>query len=326
MTYHLLDQVIIVVQLNKVFTLAACDDVDFVHFSPATLSRTRKAKAFSEIRMTGMRLAQNEGKQWNLLQCLRDREVRQKSGEQLDIRLLEGRTRASSKAVSLSSFGATDSIGEGRTRGSKRHSSPVQPSSKGHTRQKGSRYHADRFLTTQKGLEYWTITPEEFLANLAWQQANPHRMVNRKGELIHPQIDEERRSDGVGSNTSSFEYDRKLYNRYSSDGGPLSPQISLGSPLAKAQSPKSPLRNVPSFAPSSAPVTRSRSPSPVRGAAKHARQTSDLLDIPTRVRKKIQDKIKGDKSGLSSRTHSPNRSDTLPTVSEFGRSRFLHGA
>ena len=294
-------------------------DVDFVHFSAATLARTRKAKAYSEMRMTGMRQAQSEGRQWNLLQCIRDREVRQKSGDQLDIRLLEGRTRESSKVQSLSSFGATDSIGEGRTRAHKRHSSPVPPPSRGHIRQQGSRHHADRFrTTTQTGLEYWSVTPEELLANYAWQQANPHRMVNRRGELINPQADEERRSDGFVSNTSSFEYERKAHSRYSSDGGPLSPQISLGSPLANTPSITSPLRNVPSFAMSSASLTRSRSSSPVRGAVKHNRHASDLLEIPQRVRKKIQDKIKGDKSGISSRGHSSNRSDTMPSISVLG--------
>ena len=288
-------------------------NADFVHFSAATLSRTRKAKAYFEIRMTGMQLAQADGKQWNLVQCLRDREVRRQSGEQLDIRLLEGRTRDSSKARSISSFGVADSMGESRTRGRKRHSSPVQPPSRGHIRQQGSRHHADRFLTIPKGLEYWSISPEEFLADVGWQQANPHRMVNRRNELINPPPDEERRSDGVASATSSFEYDRKAHRRYSSDGGPLSPQMSLGSPLAKTPSIKSPLRNVPSFAMSSASLTRSRSPSPTRGSNKHYRQTSDLLDIPQRVRKKLQEKIKGDRSGVSSRTHSPNRSDTAPS-------------
>ena len=263
-----------------------------------------------------MRLAQKEGKGWNLLQCLRDREVRQKSGEPFDVRLLEGRTRDSSNVRSISSFVGAESVGDGRARGNKRHSSPVQPPSRGHIRQQGSRHHADRFrTTTQKGLEFWTVTPEEILADFGWQQANPHRMVNRRGELINPNMDEERRSDGVGSNTSSFEYERKALSRYSSDGGPLSPQISLTSPPAKTPSIKSPLRNVPSFAMSSASLTRSRSPSPVRGAAKHNRQTSDLLEIPTRVRKKIQDKIKGEKSGGSSRQHSPNRSDTMPPTS-----------
>ena len=310
MTFHHLDQVILAVPLNQVRIQVFVANADFVHFSAATLSRTRRAKADFEIRMTGMRLAQADGKQWNLLQCLRDREVRRHSGEQLDIRLLEGRTRDSSRLL-----GVTDSMGDGRTRGLKRHSSPVQPTSRGHIRQQGSRHHADRFRTSPKGLEYWSITSEEFLADFAWRQANPHRIVNRRNELINPPADEERRSDGVASVTSSFEYDRKAHNRYSSDGGQLSPQISLGSPLAKTQSLKSPLRNVPSFAMSSPSLTGSRSPSPTRGSNKHNRQTSDLLDIPQRVRKKLQDKIKGERSGVSSRTHSPNRSDSAPSHS-----------
>src|SRR5947207_3474788 len=151
-----------------IISFAVVTNADFVHFSAATLSRTRKAKASSEIRMNGMRLAQTDGKQWNLLQCLRDREVRRQNGEQLDIRLSEGRTRDSWKAGSLSSFGGTDSIGEGRTREQKRHSSPVQPIPRGHIRQQGSRHHADRFRASPKGLEYWSITPEEFLANVHW--------------------------------------------------------------------------------------------------------------------------------------------------------------
>jgi hypothetical protein len=305
------DQVIPVVLLNRVFNSALCANIEFVHFSAATLARTRKAKVYSEMRMTGMRLAQSEGKAWNLLQCLRDREVRRQNGEQLDIRLLEG----AKKAGSISSFGGADSVGEGRTRGRKRHSSPAQSSQRGHIRQQGSRHHADRFRTSQTGLEHWTVTPEEFLANHAWEQANPHRLVNRRGEHLYPSNDEEGRSDGVASNTSSFEYERKPHSRYSSDGGPLSPQVSMGSPLAKSSSLKLPLRNVPSFAMSSASLARSRSPSPTRNPHKHSRQTSDLLDIPQRVRKKLQEKIKGDRSGLSSRSHSPNRSDTSPAMS-----------
>lgn len=289
-------------------------NVDFVHFSAATLARTRKAKAYAEIKTTGMRVMQHEGKAWNPLQCIRDREVRRRTGEQLDVRLLERRTRDPSKAGSLSSYGGTDSLGEGRTRERKRHSSPVQSSQRGSIRQQGSHRHADRFQRTQKGVEYWTITPEEFLANYAWQQANAHRMINRQGERINPPTDEERKSDGVSSITSSFEYDRKTHARHSTDGGQLSPQVSYGSPLATTPSLKSPLalRNVPSFAMSSASLNRSRSPSPVRGTGKHSRQTSDLLDIPTRVRRKIQDKMKGDKSGGSSRAHSPSRADTYP--------------
>src|SRR5271170_884395 len=115
-------------------------NVEFVHFSAATLARTRKAKAYSEIKMTGMRLIQHDGKAWNPLQCIRDREVRRRTGEQLDIRLLEGRAvRESPNAGSISSFGGTDSLGEGRTRGRKRHSSPVQSSQRGSIRQQGSR-------------------------------------------------------------------------------------------------------------------------------------------------------------------------------------------
>lgn len=270
-----------------------------------------------------MQLVQQDGKSWNLLQCLRDREVRRWTGEQLDINLekaksfgSEGRTRDSPKGSSISSFGGTDSIGEGRTRGRKTHGSPIQSSHRSHIRQHGARHHADRFLTSQKGLEYWTIMPEEFLANYSWEQANPHRILNRNNEPInpsaHPAADEEGRSDGVGSNTSSFDYDRKAYHtRYSSDGGQLSPQISVDSPLVKSSSLKSPLRNVPSFAMPNA-SHRSRSPSPTRSTGKHARQTSDLLDIPRTVRRKIHDKIKGDRSGVSSRSHSPKRSDTAP--------------
>jgi hypothetical protein len=288
-------------------------NVDFVHFSAATLARTRKAKAYAEMKMTGMRLIQHDGKAWNPLQCIRDREVRRRTGEQFDTRLLEGRARDSPNAPSLSSFGGTESLGEGRTRGRKRHSSPVQSTQRGSIRQQGSRHHADRFQKTQNGLEYWTVTPEEFLANYGWQQSNPHRMVNRLGERINPPTEEERKSDGVSSITSSFEYDRKPYGRHSIDGAPLSPQVSHGSPLTKSPSLKSPLalRNVPSFAMSSASIARSRSPSPVRGAGKHTRQTSDLLDIPTRVRRTF-DKMKGDRSGVSSRTHSPSRTDTHP--------------
>ena len=289
-------------------------NVDVVHFSAATLARTRKVKAYSEIKMTGMRSVQHDGKAWNPLQCIRDREVRRRAGEQLDVRVLEGRARDSPKAGSLSSFGGAETTGEGRTRGQKRHSSPVQPSQRGSIRQKGSRQHADRFQRAQKALEYWTVTPEEFLADYAWQQANPHRMINSKGERINLPTDEEQKSDGVASNPSSFEYDRKTPGRHSTDGAPLSPQVSYGSPLTKTPSLKSPLalHNVPSFAMSSASVIRSRSPSPVRGAGKHSRQASDLLDIPTRVRRKFQDKLRGDRSGASSRAHSPNRSDTYP--------------
>jgi hypothetical protein len=261
--------------------------------------------------MTGMRVAQADGNQWNLLQCLRDREVRRKSGEQLDMRIFEGRIRHSWKAGSPSSFGSPDSISDGR-RGRKRHSSPVQPPARGHIRQQGSRHHADRFCTSTKGYEYWSITPEEVLTNYGWQQANPHRMVNRRNELINPPPDEERRSDGVASATSSFEFDRKAHTRYSSDGGQLSPQVSLTSPLTNTPSLKSPLRNVPSFAMPSASLTRSRSPSPTRGSNKHNRPTPDFRDIPQRVRKTLQDKIKGERSGVSSRTNSPNRSDTAP--------------
>ena len=284
-------------------------DSDFEHFSAATLSRTRKAITKFEIRMTGMRLAQADGKQWNLLQYLRDREVRRQSGEQLDTRLLEGRIRDSPKA---SSFGGNDSLGEGRTRGRKRHSSPAQTIPRGHIRQQGSRHHADRFRTSRSGLEYWSITPEEFFANITWQQANPHRMVNRRNELIKPYPDEEQRSDGGASIKSSFEYERKVHNRYSSDGGPLSPQLSLGSPLAMTLSSKAPPRNIPSFAGSSTSLVCSRSPSPVRGSNKQIRPTSDLLDIPQRVRRKLRDKIKGDKSEVSGGADSPNRSDTTP--------------
>jgi hypothetical protein len=298
-------------------------DVDFVHFSSATLARTRKAKAYSEVRAAGMRLAQQNGKSWNLLQCLRDREVRRISGEELDIAILESRTRDSSKAGSVSSFGGTDSIGEGRTRGRKRHSSPIQPAQRGHIRQQSSRHHADRFRPShQSGLENWSVTPEEFLANFGWQQLNQHRMINRRKELIHPPTEDERRSDGVSSITSSFEYDRKAMGRYSSDGAPLSPQvsmgtplgISIGSPLARSTSAKAGIRNVPSFAMSSNSLTRSRSPSPVRDA-KHTRQTSDLLELPQRVAKKLSHKIKGDRSGVSSRAPSPVRSETVPTTS-----------
>lgn len=265
------------------------------------------------MRMAGMRITQADGKQWNLLQCLRDREVRRQSGEQLDIRSPE-RTRDTSKGGSLSSFGANDSLGEGRTRSNKRHSNPVPTSQKGHIRQQASRHHADRFRTSQKGLENWTVTPDEFIANLSWQQENPHRMVNSQNELINPPMDDERESEDVASNTSSFEYDRKLPSRYSSDGTPLSPQVSSGSPLAKTTSTMSPLRNIPSFAVSSTSVARSRSPSPVRGSPKLSRQTSDFLDIPQRVRRKLQNKIRGDKSGSSSRAHSPFRSETVPNI------------
>jgi len=262
-----------------------------------------------------MRVSQTEGRDWNLLQFLRDREVRRISGEQLDTNVLDGRTRDHSKAGSVSSYGATDSV-DGRTRAHKRHSSPAQ-SGRGHTRQQSSRHHAEsRYRTNQKGLEFWTITPEEYIANRTWQQANPHRMVNRKRELVHPPSDDhERRSDGAGSKGSSFDYDRRTHPRYSSDGIPLSPQISAGSPLlAHTSSLRSPLRTVPSFAMSSTSINRSRSPSPTR-SGKHARQSSELLDIPTRVRKRLQDKIRGergDRSEVSTRAHSPTRSDIIP--------------
>lgn len=260
-----------------------------------------------------MRLYQQDGKSWNPLQCLRDREVRRLSGEPLDTHFLEGRTRESSKAGSVSSFAATDSsLGEGRTsRGRKRHSSPVQPPQRGHTRQQSSRHqHAERYRMLPKGLENWSLTSEEVLSNYAWQQSNPNRMINRHYQLINPPTDDERRSDGVASKSSSFEYTRA---RYSSETVPLSPQVSHGSPLGRTTSAKAThLRNVPSFAMSSTSVNRSRSPSPVRGNSKHTRQTSDLLDIPQRVRKKIQNRIKGDRSGVSSRAHSPTRSETVP--------------
>lgn len=261
-----------------------------------------------------MRLAQTEGKGWNLVQCLRDRDVRRISGEQLDTHILEGRTRDHSKAGSTSSYAGTDSLADSKTRGNKRHSSPAQ-SGRGHVRQQSSRHHAERYRTNLKGLEYWTISPEEFLANFGWQQVNPHRMINRNRELIHPLTEDERKSDGATSKGSSFEYERKGHPRYSSDGPPpLSPQISLGSPLARTTSLRNPLRTVPSFAMSSTSVNRSRSPSPTR-SSKHTRQTSDLLDIPTRVRKRIQDRIRGDRgdrSGLSTQAHSPTRSDIIP--------------
>jgi len=311
--FLLLDQAIIAVPLSKVSSSMTLLMPEFVHFSASTIARTRKTKADFEVRMTAMRLYQQDGKQWNPLQCLRDREVRRLSGEQLDTHILEGRTRESSKAGSVSSFAATDSLPESRTsRGRKRHSSPVQPPQRGHTRQQSSRHHAERYRMLPRGLENWSITSEEYLSNYAWQQSNPHRMVNRHYQLINPPTDDERRSDGVASKSSSFEYARA---RYSSETVPLSPQISLGSPLGRTTSAKTRLRNVPSFAMSSTSVNRSRSPSPVRSTAKHTRQTSDLLDIPQRVKKKIQDRIKGDRSGVSSRAHSPGRSDTVPTYS-----------
>jgi hypothetical protein len=223
-------------------------------------------------------------------------------------------------------------MGEGRTRGRKRHSSPVQPVHRGHIRQQSSRQHADLFRSKQKALENWTVTPEEIIANFGWQQMNPHRQVNRHGELINPP--DEQMSDGLQSNSSSFDVERNALSRHSTEGNRMSPQVSIGSPLVRTSSLKSALRNVPSFAMSSSSLQRSRSPSPVRGA-KHARQTSDLLDIPQRVRRKIQDKIKGDKSGFSSRTTSPNRSDTMPVnpvntqeidISKTSRSQTLpHG-
>jgi len=266
--------------------------------------------------MTGMRLAQQAGKSWNPLQVLRDREVRRLSGEpQLDLRAIEKtRTRDSSKAGSLSSFAGSESVGEGRTKGgNKRHSSPIQPSSRGSLRRQGSRHHADRFRTTQRGYEFWNVTPEEFLADISWQQANPNRMVNAKGELIlPPPMEEERKSDSLGSKNSSLDLDRKGTRRYSSDGGPITPQMSFGSPLINTPSMKSPLRNVPSFAMPTASLPRSRSPSPTRGNfAKHSRQTSDLLDVPTRV-KRIRDKIMGTGTAVSSRSHSPAQSDYFP--------------
>lgn len=262
--------------------------------------------------MMGMRVVQNEGRGYNPLQFLRDREVRRITGEHLDTHIFEGRLRDHSKAGSLSSYPGADSVGEGRTRGQKRRGSPPN-GAKGHVRQQSSRHHADaRYRTNQKGLEHWTITPEEYLANISWEQANPHRMVNRKGELIHPvNEDHERRSDGTGSKGSSFEYDRRTHPRYSSDGFPLSPQVSLGSPLAQTTSLRSPIRPVPSFAMSSTSVNRSRSPSPTR-SNKHTRQASDL---PARVRKRFQEKFrgeKGDKGTISSRVHSPTRSDIGP--------------
>ena len=206
-------------------------------------------------------------------------------------------------------------MGEGRTKGgNKRHSSPVQPSSRGSLRQQGSQHHADRFRTMQRGYEFWNVTPEEFLADIAWQQANPNRIIDAKGELIHPPAaEEERKSDSLESKNSSLDLDRKGTRRYSSDGGPVTPQMSFGSPLVNAPSMKSPLRNVPSFAMPTASLPRSRSPSPTRGSAgKHSRQTSDLLDVPTRVKRKIRDKIKGTGSAISSRSHSPAPSDRFP--------------
>jgi hypothetical protein len=240
--------------------------------------------------------------------------LRHITGELLDIHIFEGRVRDHSKAGSISSYTGTDSIGERNTRAQKRHSTPSQKV--GYVRQQSTRQHADaRYRTNLKGLEFWTVTPEEFLANIGWEQANPHRMLNRKGDLIHPNAEENgRRSDETGSKGSSFEYDRRTHPRYSSDVLPLSPQISLGSPLAQTTSLRSPVRPVPSFALSSASVNRSRSPSPTR-SSKHGRQASDLLDIPTRVKKRLQDKLRGDrsdKSAFSSRAHSPTRSEIIP--------------
>jgi len=269
--------------------------------------------------MTGIRIAQQAGKSWNPLQVLRDREVRRLSGEpQLDLRVIEKtRTRDSSKAGSLSSFAGSESIGKGRTKGgNKQHNSPIQPSSRGSLRQQGSRHHADRFRTTQRGYEFWNVTPEEFLADISWQQANPNRMINAKGELIHPlPAEEEWKSDSLGSKNSSLDLDGKGIRRYSSDGGPVTPQMSFGSPLIKTPSMKSPFRNVPSFTMPTTSVPRSRSPSPTRGSVgKHSRQTSDLLDVPTRVKRKIRDKIMGTGSAVSSRSHSPAQSDYFPPV------------
>ena len=286
-----------------------------IHFSVATLARTRKTKQHFETRITAMRLIQSRGESWNLIQCLRDREVRRQSGELLDLRIFQanGRPRESSKAGSLSSFGGNDSLLDGVTKESKRHSSPIQTPQRGHVRQQSSKHHADRFRSSMRGVEYWTIKPEELLADMGWQQVNPHKMVDRWNKPIHPPPlgSDDDKTDGIGSATSSFEYDRKGHRRYSSDGGLLSPQSSVGISLSKSNSSRIP--TVPSFAMSSASLARSRSPSPVRGTPgkpSHTRQTSDFLDVPRQVRKRIQEKIKGDKTPLSSRAHSPTRSVT----------------
>lgn len=289
--------------------------VDTINFSAATLARTRKTKQYFETRMTAMRLIQSRGESWNLIQCLRDREVRRQSGEQLDLRIFQanGRARGSSTAGSLSSFGGNDSLVDGVTKDGKQHSSPIQTPQRGHLRQQSSKRHADRFRSSLRGVEYWTIKPEELLADIGWQQVNPHKMVDRWNKPIHPapHASDDDRTDGIGSGTSSFEYDRKGHRRYSSDGGVLSPQSSVGISLSKSNSLRIP--TVPSFAMSSASLarSRSRSPSPVRGTPpskpSHTRQTSDFLDVPRQVRKRIQDKIKGDKTSVSS-SHSPTRS------------------
>jgi hypothetical protein len=291
------------------------------------------------LRLRAIRLSQNPGSHLNLLQCLRDRETRRQAGEYLDTRLLEGSKRPDS-IDSDSSILEGGSLSRTRSTASATRNTPSytqagpvlskqQRAGEGHGRQGSSRgHHADRFRTVElHGYEFWNVSPEEVIADFPWQQANPHRLVNRRGELINPvSSEEEKRSDGFASNTSSFEFERKSFQgRYSLDGGPLSPQVSIGSPLFKSQSLRgNGIRPIPSFAISSSSLTRSRSPSPVRN--KHSRQTSDLLDISRSVRRRLTDKIMKvdkDRSPRPSRSHSPARAETAPNHNRS--STFLEG-